>query len=78
MDANVPDAPDALYLAKPRFTTWLLCVLLQNAVRCVATAGQYLVSGGADDTIHMYDLKVSSPGLVVPSESDVHHIHTRV
>ncbi|MEW5301868.1 MAG: hypothetical protein WDW36_004697 [Sanguina aurantia] len=32
----------------------------RNAVRCVATAGQYLVSGGADDTIHMYDLKSQS------------------
>lgn len=29
----------------------------KNAVKCVAAAGGYLVSGGGDDTIHLYDTK---------------------
>jgi protein MAK11 len=30
----------------------------KGVVKCVAAAGQYAASGGADDTIHLYDLKV--------------------
>eukprot|EP00798_Chlamydomonas_sp_ICE-L_P005250 gene5250-18481_t len=29
----------------------------KNTVKCMATSGNFLVSGGADDTIHLYDLK---------------------
>lgn len=31
----------------------------KGIVKCVAAAGQYAASGGADDLIHLYDLKVS-------------------
>jgi hypothetical protein len=35
-------------------------LLLQNAVKCVAAGGHYLASGGGDDQIHLYDIKVSN------------------
>jgi hypothetical protein len=34
-------------------------LLMQNAVKCVASGGHYLASGGGDDQIHLYDIKVT-------------------
>jgi hypothetical protein len=31
---------------------------LQSAVKCLVAAGPYVASGGADDLIHLYDMKV--------------------
>lgn len=33
--------------------------LLQGPVRCLDAAGPWLVSGGQDDQLHIYDVKVS-------------------
>jgi hypothetical protein len=30
----------------------------KNGIKSLAAAGQYLASGGADDLIHIYDMKV--------------------
>ncbi|KAG1667842.1 hypothetical protein FOA52_011030 [Chlamydomonas sp. UWO 241] len=29
----------------------------KHAVKCVASCGPYVASGGADDTIHLYDVQ---------------------
>ena len=31
---------------------------VQHQVKCVAGVGPFLASGGADDTIHLYDIQV--------------------
>eukprot|EP00955_Chlamydomonas_euryale_P078547 363169-Chlamydomonas_euryale.AAC.40 len=31
--------------------------VMSHAVKCVASSGPYLASGGADDTIHLYDVQ---------------------
>lgn len=35
-------------------------LLLQGPVRCLDAAGPWLVSGGQDDQLHIYDVKVRS------------------
>jgi hypothetical protein len=35
---------------------------VQGAVKCIATSGNVLASGGVDDLIHIYDLHVSHLG----------------
>ena len=30
----------------------------QGAVKCIASGGTYIVSGGADDQLHIYDIEV--------------------
>lgn len=32
----------------------------QAAVKCVATSAPYIASGGADDTVHIYNAKVQT------------------
>ena len=36
---------------------------MQGPVKCLATSAPYLVSGGADDLIHLYDLQVRAIAL---------------
>lgn len=40
--------------------------LLQSSVKAVVSGGQWLVSGGSDDLIHLYDLKVGAVSTVYP------------
>ena len=32
----------------------------QGPIKCIAAAAPYLVSGGADDLIHLYDIQVNA------------------
>jgi hypothetical protein len=50
---------------------------LQNTVKCIDACGKYLVSGGADDTIHLYDVKVGSPVRPECSSSPMPHTGIR-
>lgn len=37
-------------------------LLFQGPVRCLDAAGPYVVSGGQDDQLHVYDIKVGMLG----------------
>ena len=45
----------ALSLTRPVACT----AVAQNPVKCVAAGGHFVASGGGDDQIHLYDMKVS-------------------
>lgn len=49
----------------------------KGVVKCLAAAGQYMASGGADDLIHLYDLKTDKDlgFLMSPGEGAVTALH---
>ena len=52
-------ASTAVYeLALPIKQVLRMSLLSQGPVKCVASASPYVASGGVDDLIHLYDLKV--------------------
>mmetsp|Transcript_2944 Transcript_2944/g.6452 ORF Transcript_2944/g.6452 Transcript_2944/m.6452 type:complete len:445 (-) Transcript_2944:128-1462(-) len=51
---RAPDADDAEESKLERKFTF---AAHKTGVKCIAAAGHFLASGGADDTIHLYDLK---------------------